>query len=63
MLPRIDSFRITSVWPPIGTKLHGSPVELHARIRYRLISMDRATLWIGAERFWGDSPGAPTVCQ
>ena len=57
ILPQTDSFRITSVWPPIDTKLHGRPVELHARIRYRLISMDRAMLSIGAERFWGTTQG------
>ena len=57
ILPQTDSFRITSVWPPIDTKLHGGPVELHARIRYRLISMDRAMLSIGAERFWGTTQG------
>jgi hypothetical protein len=38
----VDTFEITKVWPPVEVTLGKAPVELHARVRYTLVSMERA---------------------
>ncbi len=48
-----DTFEITQVWPPVEVTLSKAPVEFHARVRYTLVSMERAVLTIGAEHYWG----------